>query len=90
MSTILKDCCDDLMNTVVNGKSKEELMEQCVREKLMQIYERENAEFDEMIDKLERFIDYNSVSQVKYCIKRIKKLLSSNRKQLYKVLRRVL
>jgi hypothetical protein len=61
VSTILKDCCDDLMNTVVNGQSKEELMEQCVREKLMQIYERENAEFDEMIDSLFVVITLSSI-----------------------------
>lgn len=90
MDSPLMKCCRELLTDVVGGCDKETLMTNCIREKLSTIYARENAEFDEMLDKLDRYIDYNSETQVRKCINRITKLLSRHRKQLFKVLRKVL
>lgn len=88
METLTK-CCNDLEDRLNNGKTPEELLDQCARERLISIYESENKEFDTLLDKLSVSIDYNAATDVKRCVTKLLRLMNKNRTILTKALRRL-
>ena len=85
----LIECCNALEERLNNTRSKDELFEQCARERLVRIYEDENKTFNEMLLKLDTCINYSDFSGVKRCVTKLLKLMNSNRKSLTKALREV-
>ena len=83
MNTII-DACNDIMSVVNDNRTKQEVLEDCAKEKMIKIFDQENAEFDSLLNKLEISIDYNEYNQVKSCVTKLLRLLSKNRKQLIK------
>ena len=83
MNTII-DACNDIMSVVNDNRTKQEVLEYCAKEKMIKIFDQENAEFDSLLNKLEISIDYNEYNQVKSCVTKLLRLLSKNRKQLIK------
>ena len=83
MSVIL-DACKDIMTVVNDKRTKQEVLEDCAKEKMVKIFDQENAEFDSLLNKLETSINYNEYNQVKFCVTKLLRLLSKNRKQLIK------
>ena len=83
MSVIL-DACKDIMTVVNDKRTKQEVLEDCAKEKMVKIFDQENAEFDSLLNKLETSINYNEYNQVKSCVTKLLRLLSKNRKQLIK------
>lgn len=83
MSVIL-DACKDIMTVVNDKRTKQEVLEDCAKEKMVKIFDQENAEFDFLLNKLETSINYNEYNQVKSCVTKLLRLLSKNRKQLIK------
>ena len=86
---IIQECYND-MNTIFNNdETSHQLFNRCARAKLEKVYEQETDTFDKLLEDLEMNIDYNSVSQVKVCVSKILRLLSYNRKVLFRTLRRL-
>lgn len=83
MSVIL-DACKDIMTVVNDKRTKQKVLEDCTKDKMVKIFDQENAEFDSLLNKLETSIDYNEYNQVKSCVTKLLRLLSKNRKQLIK------
>jgi hypothetical protein len=83
MSVIL-DACRDIMTVVNDKRTKQKVLEDCAKDKMVRIFDQENAEFDSLLNKLETSIDYNEYNQVKSCVTKLLRLLSKNRKQLIK------
>jgi hypothetical protein len=88
MSQIEK-CCSELERRFHTGRTPDDLLMECARKRLMQVYSSENDEFDKLLNKLSVSIDYNSTTDVKKCVRRLLKLTSSNRKILINALRRI-
>ena len=82
--SIISDACADIMSVVNDNRTKQEVLEDCAKEKMVKIFDQENAEFDSLLNKLEISIDYNEYNQVKLCVTKLLRLLSKNRKQLIK------
>jgi hypothetical protein len=88
MADILK-CCQDLENRLNNKRSLEQVFNDCARKRLIDLYNQENDEFDRLLNKLDRSIDFNSYSDVKKCVTSLIRLLGKNRKNLNNSLRRL-
>lgn len=87
MKPLILSCCDRL-EAVINDKTdNEKFFDLCVQKKLTVIYEKENKDFDDLLNKLEVYVDYNDVEQVKKCVVKLLRLLSKNRKSLLKTLK---
>lgn len=82
--SVIFDACKDIMTVVNDKRTKQEVLEDCAKEKMVKIFDQENAEFDSLLNKLETSIDYNEYNQVKSCVTKLLRLLSKNRKQLIK------
>lgn len=68
-------------------RSPSELLSQCAKERLTAIYEQENKEFDYLLNKLDRSLDYSAYTDVKRCVTRLLRLTRSNRKMLIRTLK---
>ena len=82
--SVMFDACKEIMTVVNDKRTKQEVLEDCAKEKMVKIFDQENAEFDSLLNKLETSIDYNEYNQVKSCVTKLLRLLSKNRKQLIK------
>ncbi len=82
--SVIFDACKDIMTVVNDKRTKQEVLEDCAKEKMVKIFDQENAEFDSLLNKLETSINYNEYNQVKSCVTKLLRLLSKNRKQLIK------
>lgn len=82
--SVIFDACKDIMTVVNDKRTNQEVLEDCAKEKMVKIFDQENAEFDSLLNKLETSIDYNEYNQVKSCVTKLLRLLSKNRKQLIK------
>ena len=70
--------------------SKEDFFQSCVQKKLNRIYEKENDDYDNLLHKLEVYVDYNDPQGVKQCVVKILKLLSKNRRTLFDTLKELM
>ena len=89
MDNTILVCCEDLERSLHDNKDKNALLTKCAKDKMMTVYKNENIEFDNLLGVLERSIDYNSYVDVKKCVTKLLRLLTSNRKVLIKSLRRI-
>ena len=46
MNTII-DACNDIMSVVNDNRTKQEVLEDCAKEKMIKIFDQENAEFED-------------------------------------------
>ena len=87
--SVIIDACNDILSVVSDDRTKEEILADCARDKMMHIFDEENKEFDSLLRKLEINLDYNEYNQVKICVTKLLKLLSKNRKQLFSNIERL-
>lgn len=90
MSSTISKVCDDIEDRIKLNRDPEALLRQCAKERLVTVYNQENTEFDNLLKRLDRSIDYSAYSDVKKCVTRLLRLMQSNRKTLVKTLRKVL
>lgn len=88
-SDIILQSCLTLVTEITNPMDREEFFNRCVWDRMATIYEKENQEYDELINKLEVNIDYHQYNQVKVCVRKLLKLLSRNRKSLISSMERL-
>ena len=81
--------CKDLQESLEKG-SKEQVMNECIRNKMISIYEKNNEEFDSLLQKLEYGVNYNEAAQVKKCVTGLLRLLNTNSKSLMETLKKVI
>ena len=87
--TIIEDACRDILDIVNDRRTDTQVFNDVARDRLFTIYNKEDKEFNDLLDRLEVSVDYNEISQVKKCVTKILSLLSKNRKILVKTLRRI-
>lgn len=88
MADILK-CCKDVEDRFNNKRSLEKVFNDCVRRRLIDLYNKENEEFDNLLNALDKSIDFNSYSDVKKCVTGLIRLIGKSRKNLNSSLRRL-
>ena len=88
MDTI-KEVCSEIFRLYSTDISKDDILKNCARKKLIKIYDSENYEFECLINKLETSVDYNDYTGVKKCVTKLLKLLNMNRKTLILSLERL-
>ena len=89
MENVIKKSCEDLLSIYTKRETKDDILKKCARKKLINIYNKENNEFTELVNKLEASINYNDYTSVKKCVTRLMKLLGHNRKFLMECLERL-
>lgn len=89
MDNIIISSCNKLQHYLYEDISKEDFFQQCVEDRLLAIYYREDKEFDSMISKLESSIDFDDFYGVKRCVVKIAKALSRNRNKLISTIERI-
>ena len=87
MYSAINDCCQELQERLQDTTPRETLLKQCAQKKLMNLYNKENSEFDELLHKLEVYVDYDSPKEVKSCVVKLLRLLSKNRKILFRTIK---
>lgn len=87
MESNISKCCDEIENRFKLKRDASELLRQCAKERLTTIYEQENKEFDYLLNKLDRSLDYSAYTDVKRCVTRLLRLMRSNRKTLIRTLK---
>lgn len=87
MYSVINDCCQELQERLHDVTPRETLLKQCAQKKLMNLYNKENSEFDELLHKLEVYVDYDSPKEVKSCVVKLLRLLSKNRKILFRTIK---
>lgn len=88
--TVIDEICADLSSIVSSNECRDDIINRCARDRLLNIYTQENEEFDNMINKIEENINYNNYNGVKRCVSRLLKLMTSNRKTLLNTLERLM
>lgn len=88
---IMEDC-DHLIEFFYKNKDipKDKFLEQCVVERNMNIYNKQNEDFDASLAKLDAMIDYYDENQVKKYCNKLLALSASSRKALINTLGRLL
>lgn len=89
MNDIILKSCEKMLNTITDSTPREDFFQKCVEDRLLAIYHREDAEYDEMLSKLETSIDYNDFYGVKRSVTKIMKALSKNRNNLLSTIERL-
>ena len=87
MYSAINDCCQELRERLQDTTPRETFLKQCAQKKLMNLYNKENSEFDELLHKLEVYVDYDSPKEVKSCVVKLLRLLSKNRKILFRTIK---
>lgn len=85
----ISEACVDLLQVVNDTRSKDKVLEDCVRKKLFKIYKDGDDEYDRLLDKLEVNANAYAFTQVNSCIIKIHSLLNKNRKTLFKTMERL-
>lgn len=80
--------CYSFLNKLETNKTQEELMSKCVYAKLGRLYDTQTNEYDELIDRIEKILDDDTISdkEVSRVINKLSKNISSNRTQLISLL----
>ena len=86
---IIVETCKDFDEYLNRYPDKEEFFDECVREKLTSIYEKDNRQFSTLLADLDKYINLNNYNQVKTCVRKLLKLLNSNTQTLIDVLGRL-
>lgn len=88
---IMEDC-DHLISVMYNNMNipKDKFLENCVVERGMTIYDKQNADFDLSLKKLDSMINYLDENQVKKYCKKLLSLSASSRKALINTLGRLM
>lgn len=81
--------CKRLLEEITSPVDRKEFFDICVWERMANLYERENEEYDELLGKLEMNIDYCQYNQVKVCVRKLLRLLSKNRRSLIQNIERL-
>lgn len=89
MNSVIEKSCHKLLSTYDKQESKDEILKRCARKKLVTIYNNENKEFTDLVNKLESSVNYNDYTSVKRCVTKLMKLLGHNRKFLMQCLERL-
>lgn len=89
MTSNIVNVCNTLKQELENV-DRDSIMNKCIRNKLLMIYQQNNKEFDTLLSRLEYGLNYNDVYQVKKCVTSLLRLLNSNKKSLISILGKVL
>ena len=86
--SIIEESCKELLS-IYDDCNRDKMLKTVARKKLIRIYEQENEEFETLLDKLDKAVDYSDVSNVKKCVTKLMRLLSMNRKTLMNSIERL-
>lgn len=86
----INSVCDVLLNDLNSSISKDELMTNCVRDRLTTLYEQNSETLDLYLNNLEKAIDYNSFSQISLILNKLNQALTVNRGNLISCLERMI
>ena len=85
------DYCDDMLEFLYNTSkmTDNQFFDTCVKKRTVQLIERNDRQFNELLDKMDSSINYSDFSQVKKCVTKLIRLSARNRANLRSVLRRI-
>ena len=86
----INSVCDILLKDLNSSLSKDELMTNCVRDRLTTLYEQNSETLDLYLNNLEKAIDYNSFSQISLILNKLNQALTVNRGNLISCLERMI
>ena len=86
----INSVCDVLLNDLNSSISKDELLTNCVRDRLTTLYEQNSETLDLYLNNLEKVIDYNSFSQISLILNKLNQALTVNRGNLISCLERMI
>ena len=78
------DVCKDLDRFVNSNTNRNDLFSMCVQNRLMEIYSRQEEEFDASLAKLEACVDYNDIKRMKIYTSKLVKFAGKERSRLIK------
>jgi hypothetical protein len=87
--SVISDSCKDLLEIVNDKRTRDQVFDECARNKMIRVYEREDEEYDKLLRTLEVNIDSCEFNQVRICITKILRLLNRNRKVLLSTIERL-
>ena len=85
------DYCDDMLEFLYNTSkmTDNQFFDTCVKKRTVQLIERNDKQFNDLLDKMDSSINYSDFSQVKKCVTKLIRLSARNRANLRSVLRRI-
>ncbi len=89
MGTKIKSCCYNLLSIYDDSVSRDDLFRNCAIERLSTIYENDNVLLDKTLERIERTLDLDDISQVKPLLKNLNHIIKINRNQLITLLGRI-
>ena len=85
----IKEVFDEITTCCNDSRTKEELLTDCVRQRLTELYLIQSEQLDIAINELMSCIQTDNISQMYNILKRLSKCLSGNRNQLIYLLEKV-
>ena len=55
--SVISDSCKDLLEIVNDKRTRDQVFDECARNKMIRVYEREDEEYDKLLKTLEVNID---------------------------------
>lgn len=88
---MIMNICDDMLEFLYNTSkmTDNQFFDTCVKARTADLLERNDKQFNALIDRMDSSIDYSDVSQVKKCITKLIRMSARNRANLRSVLRRM-
>ena len=83
---LIENACLDLYNAISTNKSKDDILTDCVLDKLNALYCTQTKDFDELIDSLSICLSDDNIEYLSKVIKKLSKIMNGNRARLLKVI----
>jgi hypothetical protein len=89
MNSNIQDVCNELDEFVNSDINREDLFSMCVQNRLMDVYNRQEKEFDDSLTKLEACVDYNDIKRMKIYTSRLARFAGRERSRLIECVKKL-
>lgn len=83
------DVCFELESKLCTKQSKEDVLTSCIKQKLNTLYTIQSEQLDSVLSELDKCLEKEDIQHTCTVIRKLSKVLSCNRKQLWKLLEEV-
>lgn len=89
MNIDIEKICLDFQKELESDISKKDMFESCVLAKLNSLYTKQSDDFDTLLDSIEKSLDGGDIEYMSKLIKKLAKVVRSNRVSLMSIIERV-
>ncbi len=85
----IEKICNDFITDLSKHNNPQEVLEDCIYNKLNTLYTQQSEKYDNMIETIYNMVDMDDISNICSVLNKLSKNINSNRQQLISLMERL-